>query len=71
MTPTTPSTGPAHAESNFVTGPEEPSEADNKKDRAKMAQELGDELFRRDIGPFLHQYHVADDVRVPTEAAKL
>ena len=41
------------------------------QDRAKIARETANEVMRRDISTFLHQFHAVDDVGVPTATSTL
>ena len=41
------------------------------QDRAKIAREMANEVMRRDISTFLHQFHAVDDVGVPTTTSTL
>ena len=41
------------------------------QDRAKIAREMANEVMRRDISIFLHQFHAIDNVSVPTATSTL
>jgi DDE superfamily endonuclease len=43
----------------------------DRKDRAKLAREMADEVVQRGISRLLHVFHVVSDVNSPTEAATL
>jgi hypothetical protein len=43
----------------------------DRKDRAKLAREMADEVVQRGISRLLHVFHVVSDVNSPTKAATL